>query len=107
MALVESSFAGFVAGWVEEDESLAETPDSNRHGLVSDLCVLAPFRGRRIAAKLLDAMQERFECEGISRIRIGALAANGSARSSYERAGFAPYEVIYEKIVGGTGRARL
>ena len=26
VALVESSFAGFVAGWVEEDESLAETP---------------------------------------------------------------------------------
>ncbi len=54
IALAEGAFAGFVAGWVEEDECLAETADSNRYGLICDICVLTPFRGRRIAAKLLD-----------------------------------------------------
>ena len=104
--MVESDFAGFVAGWVEEDESLAEPADSNRFGL--DLRYLRfwrPFRGRRIAAKLLEAMQERLAREGVSRIRIGALAANSSARASYERAGFSPYEVVYEKRAGETTEA--
>jgi ribosomal protein S18 acetylase RimI-like enzyme len=102
VALWEGDFAGFAAGWVEEDESLAESADSNRFGLISDVSVLPSFRGRRIAAKLLEAMQERLAREGASRIRICALAANVSARASYERAGFSPYEVVYEKRAGAT-----
>jgi hypothetical protein len=35
---------------------------------------------------------------GIARLRINSLAANKSARASYERAGFAPYEIVYEKM---------
>src|SRR5262249_31319082 len=35
---------------------------------------------------------------GIARVRINSLADNKSARASYERAGFAPYEIVYEKM---------
>lgn len=88
---------GFAAGWIEDDEALAETPDSNRFGLVSDVCVLPAFRGRRIAAQLMARLEERLLAGGVTRIRVTALAANASARRSYESAGYTPYEVTYEK----------
>jgi ribosomal protein S18 acetylase RimI-like enzyme len=47
-------FAGFVAGWVEEAANLAETADSNRFGLISDICVMPDFRGRRLGARSLE-----------------------------------------------------
>lgn len=99
VAEIDGAFAGFAAGWIEEEDNIAETADSNRFGLVSDVCVLPPFRGHRIAHQLLAALEKKFRLSGVTRMRIGALAANGSARASYERAGFSPYEVIFEKII--------
>lgn len=81
-------FIGFAAGWIVEDNVIEETPDSNRFGLVSDICVLAPYRGRRIATRLLDALSERLCRAGVQRIRLSVLAANRIARSAYEHAGF-------------------
>jgi hypothetical protein len=37
---------------------------------------------------------------GITRVRLGVPAANRSAKLAYERAGFQPYEMIYEKPIG-------
>jgi ribosomal protein S18 acetylase RimI-like enzyme len=99
VAEFNGTFAGFVAGWIEEDSSVAETPDSNRFGYVSDICVLPAFRGRRIASLLLDELERRFREAGVVRMRVSVLAANASARASYEAAGFAEYEVVYEKRV--------
>ena len=48
------AFAGFAAGWIAHENLIEETPDSNRYGYVSDICVLPPFRGRRIASALLE-----------------------------------------------------
>lgn len=93
------SFTGFVAGWVEEDENLAETPDSNRFGYISDICVLPAFRGQRIAGRLLAAIEQQLRRGGVTRLRINALAANSSAQASYLRAGFAPYEILHEKVI--------
>jgi len=98
-----NAFAGFAAGWIEDEANIAETRDSTRFGLVSDICVLAPYRGRRIASSLLEALETLFLRDGVSRIRIGALASNAAARASYERSGFAPYEVVYEKLIGPAG----
>ena len=99
IAEVDGAFAGFAAGWVVNEDNVAETADSNRFGLVSDVCVMEPYRGRRIASRLLDAMEAHFRAVGVSRIRVRALAANSAARKSYERSGFEPYEAVYEKIV--------
>ena len=33
------SFVGFVAGWIEQADNVAETPDFNRFGYISDICV--------------------------------------------------------------------
>jgi ribosomal protein S18 acetylase RimI-like enzyme len=97
VAEIDGVFAGFVAGWIEEESHIEETPDSNRFGYVSDICVLCAFRGRRIASRLLDAVEQRLRVEGVMRVRLFTLAANSAARASYERSGYAPYEVVYEK----------
>jgi ribosomal protein S18 acetylase RimI-like enzyme len=90
-------FAGFAAGWIVQEDYVEETPDSNRFGYVSDVCVLPAFRGRRIVARLLEALEARLSLSGIKRIRLSALAANKAAQKSYERLGYAAYEIVYEK----------
>src|SRR5271165_3497838 len=102
VAEIGGGFAGFAAGWIAEDNIIEETPDSNRYGYVSDVCVLPPSRGRRIASALLEALEERLRSGGVARIRLSALAANVAARAAYERSGFKPYEVVYEKVVGSS-----
>jgi ribosomal protein S18 acetylase RimI-like enzyme len=101
----DGAFAGFVAGWIEEVEGIAETPDSRRFGYISDICVLPAFRGRQIAAQLLREIEQYLRRAGVVRLRINSLAANASARASYERAGFAPFEVLYEKRIDDETKA--
>ena len=90
-------FRGFIAGWIAEDDDLAETPDSNRFGYISDLCVIEEARGRGIAQQLLAAAERQFARHGVARLRIVALAANAAARAAYAKYGFTPYEIIFEK----------
>ena len=102
VAVAAGEFAGFAAAWVEETESIAETPDSNRFGYVSDLCILPGYRGRRIAGLLLAAVENVLAVAGITRLRLSTLAMNDAARRAYDRAGFAPYEIVYEKRLRGS-----
>lgn len=92
-------FLGFVAGWIEQTNNLAETADSNRFGYVSDICVLPASRGQRIAVQLLDGIEQHFRGTGVRHLRINSLAVNTSAQASYEHAGFRPYEILFEKII--------
>jgi ribosomal protein S18 acetylase RimI-like enzyme len=80
---------------------IEETPDSNRFGYGSDVCVTPAFRGRGIAARLLEALEARLSLSGVARIRLSTLAANQAARAAYERSGYAPYEIVYEKAARG------
>ncbi len=100
-----ADFCGFVAGWIEATENIAETPDSNRFGYISDICVMPAFRGRAIAMQLLDGIEQYLRGTGVTRLRITSLAVNMSARNSYERSGFAPYEILYEKVLDAEGDA--
>jgi GNAT superfamily N-acetyltransferase len=72
--------------------------------IVSDLCVMPSERGQRIAHHLLDALARELAVTGITRLRINSVAANAAARSAYERAGFTPYEITYEKPSAGEER---
>jgi ribosomal protein S18 acetylase RimI-like enzyme len=106
VAEIAGVFAGFVAGWMEEEEMVEETPDSRRYGYISDICVLPEFRGLGVAQDMLAAIERRLAQAGARRVRLCVLADNHVARSAYARAGFAPHEVIYEKWVGGDLRPR-
>ncbi|WP_119420658.1 GNAT family N-acetyltransferase [Desertibaculum subflavum] len=90
-------FAGYAAGWVQEDDTLAETPDSNRYGYVFDCYVVPARRGLGIAGKLLAAMEAHLWKQGVTRIRIGSLATNLAALQAYRRQGFVAYEMVLEK----------
>ena len=92
-------FVGFVAGWIEETANVAETSDSNRFGYISDICVMAAFRGQGVAQRLLHQIERFFRATGVTRLRITALATNTSAQACYQRAYFVPYEIVYEKLI--------
>jgi ribosomal protein S18 acetylase RimI-like enzyme len=93
-------FRGFIAGWIVENDHLIETADSNRFGLVSDICVLSEARGRGIANLLLAAAERHLAAQGVTRLRLSALAGNTAAQSAYRKYGFAPYEMVLEKRIG-------
>jgi ribosomal protein S18 acetylase RimI-like enzyme len=99
IAEADEVFVGFAAGWIVEDHNMAETADSNRFGYVSDICVMPASRGRRIAAELLAAIEQHLARAGIARVRLASLAANIAAQAAYQRAGFTPYEIVFEKPI--------
>ncbi|MGH6892609.1 MAG: GNAT family N-acetyltransferase, partial [Dongiaceae bacterium] len=65
--------------------------------------VAPAFRGSGAAQTLLEILERHLAAQApIRRYRISVLAANRIACRSYERAGFVPYEVTYEKLVKRT-----
>jgi ribosomal protein S18 acetylase RimI-like enzyme len=101
VAETQAIFVGFAAGWVEQDDNIAESSDANRFGYISDICVMPAYRGQRIALRLLDKLEQHLRRAGVTHLRIASLATNAAARAAYERGGFVPYEIIYEKPTGG------
>ena len=93
------AFAGFAVGWIIERDHIPESADSSRFGYLSDICVMPAHRRQGIAQRLLAALEQQLASAGITRFRLFTLAANASARATYESAGFAAYEVLYEKLV--------
>jgi len=76
---IDGAFAGFVAGWNEPAANIAETPDSNRFGLVSDIFVAPEFHGRRFAARLIGAMEQAVHSAGVAPARQRARGHRGRA----------------------------
>jgi GNAT superfamily N-acetyltransferase len=95
----DSAFAGYAAGWIENEDNVAETADSNRFGYIADTYVIPAFRGLGIAAVLIQVAERHLRASGISRIRIRALANNASALRAYMKSAFVPYEIVLEKRV--------
>ena len=94
------NFAGLVSGLIEADEVILETKDSSVYGYCSDIYVAPQFRGSGLAQMLLDVMERHLAAQAsITRFRISVLAVNRIACRAYERAGFVPYEVMYERLV--------
>ena len=93
-------FLGLVACVVAQDDAVQETADSNIHGYITDIYVVPERRGSGLAQALLRAAETHLAPTGVSRVRINVLAANAMARRAYEKHGFEPYEVMYEKRLG-------
>ena len=99
LAFQAGAFVGFVAGWVERIESVAETADSTVFGYISDICILPGWRRQGLAQVLLAAAEGYLRAQGVRRLRIGSLAGNQAAVAAYRSAGFQPYEIILEKVL--------
>ena len=92
-----SRFLGLVACVVARDDAVQETPDSNVYGYITDIYVVPDRRGTGVAQALLQAAETHLAPTGISRVRMSVLAVNAMARRAYEKQGFEPYEIMYEK----------
>jgi ribosomal protein S18 acetylase RimI-like enzyme len=90
---------GLVAGHIVDQPWPMETPDSTRYGYVSDIFIKPQARGTGLAGDLLDAIAEhlRKADPSLTRLRVNVLAVNRVACRAYEKAGFTPYEVMYER----------
>ena len=100
VAEVAGAIVGIAACLVVEDDLVQETPDSNRHGYVEAIFVDPRYRGQGVAQRLLVAAEQHLVTTGVTRLRINVLANHTKARRAYERYGFAPYEVMYERRIG-------
>lgn len=95
-----NEFVGFICYKIESQDSIVEEDDSNHYALITDICILTKFRGTGIAKHLFDAVFEDLQVKHFSgRIRICALANNELAVQAYNRYGFKPYEVIFERSI--------
>lgn len=96
----ESKVAGFVACWVEREDNVAETADSNTYGYIPDAYVASEYRGRGVFQKLNAKAEEYLmSLPEIKRIRINVLASNAQALAAYRKAGYGEYEIMLEKQV--------
>lgn len=102
IAETEGRFMGLVAGLIVDEPWPTETPDSTRYGYVTDIFLTAEGRGAGLAQVLLRAIADHLHRADptLTRLRINALAVNRIARRAYEKAGFTPYEVMYERRLG-------
>jgi len=97
VAELNGVFAGYAACWIEHDNNVAETDDSNHFGYVADTYIVPHLRGRHLVASLLEAVEQRIRKNDVSRMRITALANNHSALRAYLKFGFGQYEIVMEK----------
>ncbi|MFB6281026.1 MAG: GNAT family N-acetyltransferase [Haloferacaceae archaeon] len=80
-------------------------PDTGRYeedhtrGVVRNLYVRPAFRDRGIGSRLLAAAESALAADGADAVRIEAMADNEAARAFYERRGYDPHRVAFEKRV--------
>ncbi|MBL8710369.1 MAG: GNAT family N-acetyltransferase [Rhodospirillaceae bacterium] len=93
---------GLAAGYVAHEPWPMEVWDSSHYGLVSDVFVVPEARGSGLAQALIDALADHLHRADprLTRLRINALAVNAMATRAYAKAGFAPYEIMFERPLG-------
>lgn len=98
VARANGKVVGFISCWIGHNDNLAETPESNTYGYISDAYVNSAFRNQGIFQKL-NALAERhlFQCAEIKIIRINVLAENTQALHAYQKAGYKPEEIVLVK----------
>lgn len=60
---------------------------------VHDVVVLASHRGRRVAQRMLERVEQEARARGACKLTLEVLSGNAPALRSYEREGFASYQL--------------
>jgi ribosomal protein S18 acetylase RimI-like enzyme len=83
--------AGFIACWIEREENVAETPESNTYGYISDAYVAPEYRNQGVFRRLSEQAESHLkQNEEVKIIRINVLADNETALRAYENTGYKP-----------------
>ena len=93
VARLDGDLVGFATVAVEHGTF---TLDATR-GILSNLYVTPPVRGRGIGTALLERAQDTLEEQGVEVVTLEAMADNESARRFYRRHGYEPYRVAMER----------
>ena len=100
ICIKDNKFVGFISYYIEKNDIIFEKEDSNIYALVSDICVLKKFQNQGIARNLINAVVDSLKIDKfIGRLRINTLANNLNAIKAYNKYGFKPYEITYERKI--------
>ncbi|MFB6255126.1 MAG: GNAT family N-acetyltransferase [Haloplanus sp.] len=75
-------------------------------GVVRDLYVVSDRRGEGIGGRLLDAAESTLRDRGVDIVAVEALADNVDAVRFYERRGYRPHRIEFEREVENDKRPR-
>lgn len=101
VAEFQQDILGFVVCFVEElDEADLHVVESERsYGYISDLYVVSTMRQQGVAAALMQAAEQHFLTLNLAVVRVGLLCRNEPAARFYQKVGYQPYEIVYEKRI--------
>lgn len=90
---------GFIVCFVEklDDADLHVITSERKYGYISDLYVVPEMRKHGAGIGLMQAAEQHFLDLGLQVVRVGLLCSNELAAKFYRKAGYQPYEVLYEK----------
>jgi ribosomal protein S18 acetylase RimI-like enzyme len=74
-----------------------------RRGVVYNLFVRGPYRDAGVGSRLLETAESALAASGADVVALEAMAANRDAQRFYERHGYEPHRVEFEKSIRKTG----
>jgi len=91
----DDGLVGFVCFRIERGPLVQDCT----RGVVRDLYVRAGRRGERVGTQLLDAAEATLDDRGVDTVAVEALAPNEDAVRFYERRGYRPHRIEFEREV--------
>ena len=103
LALADAQPLGFVVAVIAEEDADDRhlVPTARRAGIITDLYVVPAARRQGIGSALLASAERHCAARAVSVMRLTTLWANRAARDWYARQGWHPYELSFERRLGG------
>lgn len=95
----DASDGGPIVGFVSFDFERDGLDRDVGRGVVQNLYVDPVARDQGVGSALLAAAEDALAAAGVERVVLEAMAANAAARRFYERNGYDPHRVTYERPV--------
>jgi len=96
---VADEIAGFSVGYEDSIDEVFLKDEEKTFAYVSDTYVKPGFRRHGLARQLNESMERYFAARGVRKMRHVVLGANIAINNMLQQAGYAPYEIIYEKRI--------
>jgi ribosomal protein S18 acetylase RimI-like enzyme len=95
-----------LVGFVRFDVERGPLTQDRTRGVVRDLYVVPDARDDGVGTRLLDAAETALRDRGVAVVAVEALARNADAIRFYERRGYRPHRIEFEREVENDKRPR-